>query len=733
MEALRPLDARLAENTKNARTLAAVVLAAGKGKRLKSSTPKVLHPICGRPALWHVLHGVLATKPNKIVVVVGHGADDVRAAVQSWGLKPAPVFVEQAEQLGTGHAVLEAEQAVGRAQDVIVVGGDFDPVTGDDLKRLVSAHRRNAGAAAIFVTELDEPGGYARVVHERGRLVAIVEGTDAPAALRASKLVSPLIMVFRRTDLFRALPAVGRENRQSEYYLNEVLPILIDKGERVSVVPVDTGGTFGVNSRGGLAAVERVVRDRINATHMDNGVTIVDPNATYIDVDVTIGRDTVIRPMTFLEGETRIGAERVDRPVHTDRRLARGRPERGDVRGGPGLDDRQGRPGRDRSSGCVRGPCSRTGPRRGRSSTSRTSRSGKRSKVPHLSYVGDADIGTDVNVGAGTVTVNFDGYEKHRTVIGDGASIGSDTMLIAPVTIGKDANTGAGSVITKDVPAGALAVERAEQRNVEGYRKRKDAEHRRTAEAGEAPAEKRNRPKHREELRGSAVEIITKKRMMLFTGTIHPDLGGEIADCLGIPLSESEIRRFANTELYFRAKESVRGADCFIVQTHYEPVNEAIMEQLIMIDAMKRASAKRITAVIPYYGYSRQDHKALSREPISAKLVADMLTVAGADRIISVDLHSGQIQGYFDAPFDHLTALPILSDYLENTLGLHGDDLVSWRRTPAASRPPRSCASTCTRTWRSSTSGARRPRRTRSRRWRSSVRSTAGRACWSTT
>ena len=141
-------------------------------------------------------------------------------------------------------------------------------------------------------------------------------------------------------------------------------------------------------------------------------------------------------------------------------------------------------------------------------------------------------------------------------------------------------------------------------------------------------------------------------------------------------MSESEIRRFANTELYFRAKESVRGADCFIVQTHYEPVNEAIMEQLIMIDAMKRASAKRITAVIPYYGYSRQDHKALSREPISAKLVADMLTVAGADRIISVDLHSGQIQGYFDAPFDHLTALPILSDYLENTLGLHGDDLV---------------------------------------------------------
>jgi len=172
------------------------------------------------------------------------------------------------------------------------------------------------------------------------------------------------------------------------------------------------------------------------------------------------------------------------------------------------------------------------------------------------------------------------------------------------------------------------------------------------------------------------VEIITKKRMMLFTGTIHPALGHEIADCLSVPVSESELRRFASGEIYFRAKESVRGADVFVVQTHYDPVNEAVMEQLVMLDAMKRASAKRITAVIPYYGYSRQDKKALSREPISAKLVADLLSTAGADRVVSVDLHSGQIQGYFDSPFDHLTALPILSNYFQDELGLHGDDLV---------------------------------------------------------
>jgi ribose-phosphate pyrophosphokinase len=172
------------------------------------------------------------------------------------------------------------------------------------------------------------------------------------------------------------------------------------------------------------------------------------------------------------------------------------------------------------------------------------------------------------------------------------------------------------------------------------------------------------------------VEIITKKRMMLFSGTIHPALGHEIADNLGIPVSESKLSRFASGEIYFRSEESVRGADVFVVQTHYEPVNEAIMEQLIMIDAMKRASAKRITAVVPYYGYSRQDHKGVSREPISAKLVADLLATAGVDRVVSIDLHSGQIQGYFDCPFDHLTALPILSSHLEDDLGLHGDDLV---------------------------------------------------------
>jgi len=170
------------------------------------------------------------------------------------------------------------------------------------------------------------------------------------------------------------------------------------------------------------------------------------------------------------------------------------------------------------------------------------------------------------------------------------------------------------------------------------------------------------------------VEIVTKKKMMVFSGTTHPTLAHEIAEHLGVDLCDADLTRFASGEIYFRANESVRGADVFVIQSHADPVNESIMEQLVMIDAMKRASAKRITAAIPYYGYSRQDHKGMAREPISAKLIADLLTTAGADRVVSVDLHSGQIQGYFDFPFDHLTALPILSDYLKDELMLHGDD-----------------------------------------------------------
>ena len=463
--------------TKSSRSLALVVLAAGKGKRLKSATPKVLHPVCGRPALWHVLQAGLAARPQKVVVVVGHGANEVKAAVRSWKLLPAPVFVDQPRQLGTGDAVAVAKSKIGRVDDVLVMGGDYDPVTGSDVKALMASHRRSSSVATIAATELDDPGGYGRVVRRGGRLMEIVEEVDANPDVKAIREVSILLFAFRRLELYRALPMLDRRNRQREYYLNRVVPLLIADGGKVSVVSVDTGGVMGLNSRAGLAAVERVVRSRINAGHLANGVTLIDPATTYIDVDVTIGPETVIRPMTFLEGATQVGAGCAIGPSArlVDTEVGDG----SEVTFAVLLEARLGR-------GVTVGPFVRMRPgvvlhdgaKAGAFVDLKNVTVGRGSKVPHLSYLGDAEIGEDVNIGAGNITANYDGYAKHRTIVEDGARTGSDTILVAPVRVGRDAVTAAGSVISKDVPPGALAVERGEQRVIEGYRKRKDAEHR---------------------------------------------------------------------------------------------------------------------------------------------------------------------------------------------------------------------------------------------------------------
>jgi len=467
--------------SRTSRSLAAVVLAAGKGKRLKSGTPKVLHPLCGRPLLWHAVRNALAARPTSLVFVVSNGAEQVREAVGSWGLKPEPIFVDQGELLGTGHAVLMAEGAVGDVEEVLVVGGDYDPVTPQDVRRLLRVHRRTGSAASILTADVDQPRGYARIVRDGTRLVDIVEGTDAPPELKAIREVSALVFAFRREDLFAALPLVGRENRQKEYYLNETLPILMREGERVSAVKVDTGGFMGSNSRADLAALGDLLRRRINEAHMDNGVTIVDPGATYVDVDVRIGRDTVIHPLTFLEGATRVGAgceigpstrivdSRVDEGAGVTFAVVRDARIGARAMVGPFVSIRPG---------TVLEPDTKVGT----FVEVKNSRVGRGSKVPHLSYVGDADIGKGVNIGAANVFANYDGYRKHRTVVEDGARTGSDTILVAPVRLGKGAVTGAGSVITKDVPPGALAVERSEQRVVKGYRERKDAEAARSAE-----------------------------------------------------------------------------------------------------------------------------------------------------------------------------------------------------------------------------------------------------------
>jgi bifunctional UDP-N-acetylglucosamine pyrophosphorylase/glucosamine-1-phosphate N-acetyltransferase len=307
---------------------------------------------------------------------------------------------------------------------------------------------------------VDRPGGFGRVVREGSRVTDVIEGVDASPAVRRIHEVATNWIAFRRDLLYATLPLLDRDNRQREYYLNRAISILLDKGERVDAIVCDTGGILGANTRAGLASLQALVRGRTNEQHMAAGVSLLDPDATYIDVDVRIGRDTTILPNTFLASGARIG----------DRSIVRFSVLEGAKVG----------------RGCEVGPFARLRPgavlddgaQVGNYVEVKGSRIGKGSKAKHLAYIGNAELGIGVNVGAGTVFVNYDGYEKHPTKVGDGARIGSDTMLVAPLKVGKGAVTGAGSVITKDVPAGALAVERAEQKTVRGYRERADEKHR---------------------------------------------------------------------------------------------------------------------------------------------------------------------------------------------------------------------------------------------------------------
>jgi bifunctional UDP-N-acetylglucosamine pyrophosphorylase/glucosamine-1-phosphate N-acetyltransferase len=427
----------------------------------------------------------MAARPSTVVVVVSFAKEQVQGAVRAWGLKPAPVFVDQGEPLGTGHAVAMAEAAVGNADEVLVLNGDDPLVTKEDVRAVLQMHRRTKAAATIATTLLDDPTGYGRVVRRGNELVEIVQEADASPEIRGIREVSTIVYAFRRDELFGVLPLVGRENRLREYYLPDVISILKGKDERVAAVLVDFGGAMGLNSRQSLAHVSAVMRGRIVERHMANGVTFVDPVTAYVDVDVRIGTDTVVHPGTHLEGMTRIGGKCtigpwsriVDSTVGDEAEIVfsqvRGSKIGPKASVGPFASLRPG-------------TLLEEGAKAGTFVEIKASRVGRGSKVPHLTYVGDAIIGRGANLGAGTVTVNYDGFAKHRTVIGDEAHIGSDTMLIAPVKVGKRGWTGAGSAITKDVPPGALAVERAEQRTVPGYDERK-----RTRAAGKRSTKKK--------------------------------------------------------------------------------------------------------------------------------------------------------------------------------------------------------------------------------------------------
>jgi bifunctional UDP-N-acetylglucosamine pyrophosphorylase/glucosamine-1-phosphate N-acetyltransferase len=447
-------------------TLAAVILAAGKGTRMKSRLPKVLHKICGQPMIAYVLDAVEKAGIKKTVVVAGHGNQRVAQAVGE-----SAAIALQSEQLGTGHALLQARTFLADFQgDILVVCGDTPLITPATLAGLAAEHASAGAAATVLTAEVDDPHGYGRVQRDAGgRVARIVEEKDATTEEKQVREINTGIYCFSAAGLFEALAGLVPANAQGEYYLTDIVGLYVEKGLLVRAVTVkDPGEAAGINDRLQLAGAEHAIRCRVLEDLMLSGVTVLDPASTFVGRGVQIGPDTVIYPYTMIEGNTVVGE---DCSVGPGTRLVDARV--GDdvtIQNSIVLDSSIG----DGSSigpfaylrpGTVVGKAVKVGD----FVEIKKSQIGDGSKVPHLSYLGDAVVGEKVNVGAGTITCNYDGQKKWPTHIGDGAFIGSNANLVAPVRIGAGAVVGAGSTITKDVPEGALGVERAKQTVLPGW------------------------------------------------------------------------------------------------------------------------------------------------------------------------------------------------------------------------------------------------------------------------
>ena len=453
-----------------------VVLAAGKGTRMKSDLPKVLHRISGHALIDHVLRMAGALEPATTIVVVGHGAEQVRAHLTAHSHLHVVV---QDPQLGTGHALLQTAPVLrGRRGTVLLLSGDVPLLTADTLKGLIATHRDHNALATVLTAVVERPYGYGRIVRTRGKITRIVEERDASPAQREIKEINSGIYALAVEPLFDALEQIGSDNAQGEYYLPDLVGIYRKRGQPVATFTIDGASEIlGINSRSELAEVSTMVRQQKNEELMAAGVTIVDPATTYIDVDVDVGADTVIYPCVFLEGTTRIGAAC---EIHSGSRIVNSTVgNRVVIRNHSVVTDSVVH------DGAVVGPFAHLRPGAdvgeqahvGNFVELKKTTLGARSKANHLTYLGDATIGAEVNVGAGTITCNYDGQVKSQTVIEDGAFVGSDTTLVAPVKVGEGAYIGAGSTITDDVPAGALGIGRGRQENKEGWVAKKRASH----------------------------------------------------------------------------------------------------------------------------------------------------------------------------------------------------------------------------------------------------------------
>lgn len=451
---------------------AVLVLAAGAGTRMRSATPKVLHTLAGRSMLAHTLHAVTALTPSHIVVVVGHGRDKVSAEVARVSSQATVVVQEQ--QLGTGHAVSVGLAALPSdfGGTVIVTTADVPLLDGETLVGLATAHQKSG--ATILTTTLPDPTGYGRIIRDADRAVtAIVEHADADEAQRAVAEINSGVYAFDAAALRSALAQLRTDNAQGELYLTDAIALIRNQGLPVQAQHIDDSALVaGVNDRVQLAELGAELNRRIVATHQRAGVTIIDPASTWIDVDVTIGRDTVIRPGTQLLGTTEIGTACEIGPDTTLTDVEVG--DRASVIRTHGQlavigDDAAVGPFTYLRPGTTLGADGKLGA----FVETKNSTIGTGTKVPHLTYVGDADIGNHSNIGASSVFVNYDGESKHRTTVGSHVRTGSDTMFIAPVSVGDGAYTGAGTVLRDDVPPGALAVSDNAQRTIEGWVERK--------------------------------------------------------------------------------------------------------------------------------------------------------------------------------------------------------------------------------------------------------------------
>lgn len=444
----------------------AVILAAGKGERMASRIPKVLHPVAGKAMLFYPLEAVKRIGVSRRIVVVGHKREEVKASFD--GVE----FVVQGEQLGTAHALLAAEEAIkGWKGGVLILSGDTPLITERCLKGLVETHKRESAHITMVTIEREDPTGYGRVVRDgKGEVMRVVEEAEATPEEKEIREVNGGIYCISSMSIFDILKSISPSKRKGEFYLTEMIGLAKAKGYRIATYRHDDPReVMGVNTRKELALANRIMRERIVERLMESGVTVLDPSSTYVDYGVEVGIDSTLYPNVHIEGKSAIGEGCVleDGCKVVDSVIGNGCR----IRSFTVIESSR------IGKGVTIGPFARLRPNSliedgvkiGNFVEVKNSTIGKNTKANHLSYIGDATIGEGVNVGAGTITCNYDGFKKHHTIIEDGAFIGSDTQLVAPVRVGKGAYIGSGSTITKDVPPGALAISRVDQRNIEGW------------------------------------------------------------------------------------------------------------------------------------------------------------------------------------------------------------------------------------------------------------------------